>query len=573
MIKFKIVRFKNLLSTGNTFTEIELNNKKTTIVSGNNGAGKSTFLDALCYCLYNNAYRKINKPQLVNNITRRNLLVEVEFDIGSREYLIRRGQKPNIFEIYQDGNLLNQVSDNRDYQGMLEQNILNMNEKSFRQIVVLGSAEFVPFMKLTAQARREIIEDLLDIQVFSVMNTLLKSRINKNKDDMTDIQYKIELQNTKIQMHKKHQEELKQNYDSLISSKISSIDDYQKQRTSIISEIELFKEANDVLQLQSQTKKSYKEKYKEAVNIRQTLSNKIKKLIKEAEFYESHVSCPTCQQEITKDFIENKLLSIREKQSTIETKLSELDSIISKLEIKNREEEAIKSSIQENTNRLRELSIKADSIGKIIKQYEKDIEALRERKDTKNDSVDENELLLDKEKLSLLQQNKKDLSRQRETLGLANMLLKDGGIKTVIIKQYIPLINKTINKYLRILEFYHIFQLDENFKEIIMSTGKDMFSYFSFSEGEKMRIDLSILFAWRAIAKARNSASTNLLVLDEIFDSSMDHNGTDEFINMIHALTEDTNTFIISPKADVLIDKFENVIQFVKVKNFSKMVA
>lgn len=571
MIIFKTVRYKNLLSTGNEFTEIDLHRKKTTLIVGRNGAGKSTFLDALSYCLYNKAFRNINKPQLMNSITGKNLLVEVEFNIGGREYLVRRGQRPNVFEIYQDGKLLNQVADNRDYQGMLENNILRMNHRSFRQIVVLGSANFIPFMQLPAHARREVIEDLLDIQVFSVMNTLLKNKIAANKEAIIENQHQVDLNENLMQMHNKHLQEMKQNNDELIQDKIEKIAQYEAEVEELFKEIEL--KNRQIADIESQTEsKDWNEKSLEARTLRAKIETSIQSLTKKINFYTTETSCPTCKQDISEEFKATVLSNSNAKLAKSKSGLDDLDARLAKIQEKLNKQKETNDKIHSLNQLVSELNAKINSNNRIIGSFQKEIEETKARAKvlaknmagpTQSYAERVHELHIEAEKLR----------NDRETLGVAASLLKDGGIKALIIKQYIPVMNKLINKYLQMMEFYVDFQLDESFKESIHSRGRDDFSYDSFSQGEKMRIDLSILFAWRAIAKMRNSASTNLLIFDEIFDSSLDGQGTDEFLKILQSLTSDTNTFIISHKVDSIVDKFETVIKFEKNKNFSRIAA
>lgn len=569
MIVFNKVRWKNFLSYGNYDTEVVLSKSKTTLVVGKNGSGKSTMLDALSYCLYNKAFRNVNKPQLCNTITQKQLLVEVEFVVGGREYLIRRGQKPNVFEIHQDGSLLNQVADTRDYQGMLEQNILKMNYRSFRQIVVLGSADFMPFMQLPAQARREVIEDLLDIQIFSIMNTLLKSRVAKNKEDLSEIEYKIDLQKNIIAMEEKHLEELKQNNEELIADNQRKIDAYTRENEKSFDLIKTLEQ--EIQDHRSALFNGVDDKQAEAITIRKKIETIIRKYEKQIVFYKENTTCPTCEQDITEDFTKNRIDALLTKKEDKQAGLADLDTTLSKIEAKIQSNKIILEDIQKNSSKITELNVKINSNNKFIQSIQKSITALQET--SKKMGTDREIGLAAKHSLITYSETRIDLLSERETLAIAATLLKDGGIKSRVIKQYVPIMNKLINHYLQMMEFYINFQLDENFKESILSRGRDDFSYSSFSQGEKMRIDLAILFAWRSIAKMRNSASTNLLIFDEIFDSSLDAQGTDEFIKIINTLTADTNTFIISHKIDLLADKFDKQIRFEKVKNFSRIAA
>ncbi len=569
MIVFEKIRWKNFLSTGNSFTEINLTNNKSTLIIGENGAGKSTILDALSFGLYGKPFRKINKPLLINTINQKNLEVEVEFRIGKRQYHVKRGLKPSIFEIYQDNKLLNQDAESKEYQEMFEKNILKLNHKSFNQIVVLGSASFVPFMQLPAAHRREVIEDLLDIQIFSSMNILLREKVQQNKTDIMDCDFNMKLLAEKIELHKKHLENMRLNNDELIKQKQDKIGEFKASIAKNVSEVEKTVKIIEELQktLPDQTKT--KSKIEKVRGIVTQLEQKQIRLEKEIEFFSEHNDCPTCRQGI--DHIHKKQIVSNDNQQILEVSgaLEKLNHEWNNLENKMVFINDTLKTIQEHNLSISTLSTQNNTLGTFITGLEQEIEGLN--KDTRVVEDNSEELKQFKQQLKDFITSKEELSQYKMVLDVASMLLKDTGIKTKIIKQYVPIINKLINKYLAAMDFFVNFELDENFEEKIKSRHRDEFSYESFSEGEKMRIDLALLFTWRAVAKLRNSASTNLLIMDEVFDSSLDANGTDEFLKILSGLTGDTNVFIISHKGDTLFDKFENIIKFEKVKNFSRI--
>lgn len=567
MIHFESIKFKNILSTGDAWTEIQLDNHKSTLIVGENGAGKSTMLDAICFALYGKPFRKINKPQLINSINQKALVVELDFRVGSSRYTVKRGIKPAIFEIWKNGEMINQDAAARDYQAYLEQNILKLNFKSFGQVVVLGSSTFVPFMQLPAAARREVIEDLLDIQIFTTMNTLLKERVSTNKESITDIKYKIDILESKIESAKDHNESIRK----IKETEVTRIKERVKEQLAIIETedkaIETVSAQVDELIASIYDKASEKRKLDDLDNIDSKLESKFKQIAKEVKFYENHDNCPTCKQGIEHDFKEQTTLSHSNKIKEIEDARTQ----ISERREKHSNRLAVISDIEDEIS---QLHLKISEHRANVKFAKNALKGIKKELDDAQQEVE----TIDTSTIKNLEQELKDRHQQqtelfddRETLSVVASMLKDGGIKTRIIKQYVPIMNKLINKYLAAMDFFVQFELDENFNETIKSRFRDVFSYASFSEGEKLRIDLSLLFTWRAVSKLRNSVSTNLLIMDEIMDSSLDNAGTEEFLKIINELTADSNIFIISHKGDQLYDKFENVLKFKKVKNFSMM--
>jgi DNA repair exonuclease SbcCD ATPase subunit len=565
MILFTKLRYKNILSTGNTFTEIELTKSKTTLISGTNGAGKSTFLDALTFVLYNKPFRKINKPQLVNTINARELLVEVEFFIGSHEYMIRRGIKPTIFEIYKNGQLVNQEAANRDYQQYLEENILKINFKAFTQIVILGSATYVPFMELPAHARREVIEDLLDIQVFSTMNTLLKDRISVNKEEISSKKYDIDLLKTKIESAEKHNEAVRR-------MKMIEVDRIKERVGNLLSDIESDTRAIEEVQreiedlLSKVTDKSkVQERHSRMLTIKAELSARKKIIDKTLSFYHDNDTCPTCTQGIVHkhDIIadHNKSLSeVIDGLNSLEVKMKETNERAAEIA-------AVESELQKKNNTIGEYRASIKLKKSQLKQIKTDLE----NAEKEVEEVDTSEIVSYNKKLKKHETEYESLVQNREVFAQAALMLKDGGIKTRIIRQYVPVMNKLINKYLGAFDLFVDFQLDENFNEVIKSRFRDTFSYASFSEGEKLRINLAILLTWRAVSKLRNSISTNLLIMDEVLDGAADSQGVDSLIEILNSLATNDNVFVISHRGDQFGDKFESHIRFEKVKNFSQI--
>ncbi len=571
MIIFKKIRYQNLLSTGNQFTELDLNRSRSTLVVGENGAGKSTFIEALTFALYGKPFRNINKPQLINTITNKNLLVELEFSIGKKDYMIRRGIKPNVFEIYQGGHMLNQSADAREYQEMLEKQILKLNFKSFSQIVVLGSANYVPFMQLQSTHRRGVVEDLLDIQIFSVMNSILKEKVSANKNELIDIDQQIALCEQKIELHKKHVDSMRANNEELIEQKKQKIREHNEAVDALTIDTDALLEKVEKLNAEVSDETRVLGRKSKLVQMESTFEDKIRKLKREVAFYHDHDNCPTCKQGIDHDF-KTQTISKREQKSV---ELSQgLTKLGEEIESTNKRIEEIAKLNAQITKLNNQISTNNQHIS-YYRRYISDLNA--EIVDLEQQSVkirtDVDETSKFESELKALGVLKEKVSKRKAVLDVSAHLLKDTGIKTKIIKQYVPVMNKLINKYLAAMDFFVNFELDESFNETIKSRFRDDFSYASFSEGEKMRIDLALMFTWRAIAKLRNSASTNLLIMDEVFDSSLDSAGTEEFLKILQSLTQDTNTFIISHKGDQLFDKFHSVIKFEKHSNFSRIAA
>jgi DNA repair exonuclease SbcCD ATPase subunit len=563
------VRWKNLLSTGNYFTEIKLNNNTNTLVVGENGSGKSTMLDALCFGLFGKAFRNVNKPNLLNSINGKDCVIEVEFDTNNKSYKIVRGIKPNKFEIYCDGELVNQDAAARDYQEYLEKFILKLNYKSFTQIVILGSASFVPFMQLSSSDRRAIIEDLLDIQIFSTMNGLLKDRLTNNKDVMFQSKSEIELTQQRYDLQDKHIKGLKQNNEDKVTEYVSEIRINTSTIQTLHGEIANLSSQVETHQNLVAEKTLVEDKVKKITKLESQIESNLSKFRKDISFFAHNDDCPTCRQAIATEFKETEL-------QTLQTKATECEHGLTQLEVKLLAEQTKLNEITEIQRRIQSLQIeiatKNTSItetNKYITKLEKLIEELKTNKASTEKEEQELELL--KNTLTTSKDNLRSLIDEKSYFEVASGLLKDTGIKTKIIKQYLPIINKLVNKYLASLDFFVNFNLDESFKETIKSRHRDDFTYNNFSEGEKQRIDMALMLTWRAVAKLKNSSNTNLLILDEVFDSSLDTNGTEELMKILHML-EGVNLFVISHKGDILVDKFANVVRFEKVNNFSRIM-
>ena len=564
--QFNVLRWKNILSTGNQFTEIDLSTNGNTLIVGENGSGKSTFLDALTFALFGKPFRNINKPQLINSINGKEALVEVEFSIGRSNYKIIRGMKPAVFEVYCNGVVLNQSSETRDYQEILEKQILKTNFKTFCQVGILGSASYVPFMQLPASQRRSIIEDLLDLEIFTTMNVLLKDKIQQNNEDTRNNLNDQKLVKEKIVLVKEHLDEILAKNKESILAKEQMISNLQiKMTLDVEREIEL-SEIVENIKLQKEDTKAIADKIGKLTGIKMQMNSKLFALEREIEFFNRSANCPTCQQNIDEQFRRNTLVFKGKEINELKDGLIKLEEIYKKTDKKLEKSRSVDKQILEQTNDLDYIRRWIENFNRQIQDLVKEVEA------SKNSSSEassikivdlDNELLILGEQYNALQENKKVLS-------VAASLLKDGGIKTKIINQYIPVINKLLSKYLSEFDLFVEFNLDEQFNETIKSRYRDNFSYESFSEGEKSRIDLAILFTWRAVAKMRNSLNTNLLILDEVFDSSLDTNASDDLLRILQNVSKDSNVLVISHR-DGLHDKFTNVLKFVKTKNFSRI--
>jgi len=568
MISFKKLRWKNLLSTGNYFTEITLNSNANTLIVGTNGSGKSTMLDALCFGLFGKPFRGVNKPNLINSINNRDTVVEVEFSIGNKEFKIVRGIKPNNFEIYQDTVLLNQDAAVRDYQDYLERFILKLNYKSFTQIVILGSASFTPFMQLSASDRRAIIEDLLDIQIFSTMNSLIKERLSSNKDQTVSKKNNIALLLQKYNLKKEYQDKLNQDNEEKIKEYESEILLHRETTCTLYNDINSLEQTKQTLSDICVKIPENEKKITAFKKIESQIESKIFKVGNDRSFYEHNADCPTCRQAITLEFKERQLgeLGTKEKELTsglteLQTKITEQENVVAELREKERELSNVRIQLATTQTSIKGLNESIKKLEKQIKQIQK----------PKQEDTNEDELDVIKKEVEQAQNELKQLLDDKAYYDVASLLLKDTGIKTNIIKQYLPVINKLVNKYLTSMDFFVNFNLDESFKETIKSRHRDEFSYHNFSEGEKQRIDMALMLTWRAVAKLKNSTNTNLLILDEVFDSSLDTSGTEDLMKILHTL-EDVNLFVISHKGDILQDKFTNTIRFEKIKNFSRIM-
>jgi len=566
MISFNKIRWKNFLSTGNMFIEVDLSTKGTTLIVGENGAGKSTILDAVTFSLFGKTFRSINKPQLINTITRKDLVVEIEFSIQSNQYKIVRGMRPNVFEVYCNDNLVNQSAEMKDYQEHLERNILKINYKSFCQVVILGSASFVPFMQLPAHARRTIIEDLLDLQVFTTMNTLLKENVQLNNIELQENENGRKIVEAKIKMVKEHLKEIQNKNEQFIREKKQAATDIEAKISSTTEKKNTLLLQVEELRASAGDSGSIKKKIDKLKELRVQMEAKSKLLTNEVDFFKKHDNCPTCKQSISDEFscevVDKRSSEIEEIASGLEKLVVAYNDNNEKLKtiiaIESKADE-IMVQVSHETLALRMLNEQLNSISKEIDEAKK---TSKENSDVK---------VVDLEKdLTNLSNRYNILQEDKQVLSAASMLLKDGGIKTRIVNQYIPVINKLINKYLSEFDLFVEFNLDEQFNEVIKSRYRDEFSYASFSEGEKQKIDLAILFTWRAVAKLRNSLSTNLLILDEVFDSSLDGQAADDLLKILQNISRDSNVFIISHR-EALHDKFENVIKFVKTKSFSRI--
>ena len=568
MIIFKKVRWKNFLSTGNYFLEVQLDRSPTTLIVGENGSGKSTVLDALCFVLFNKPFRTISKSQLVNSINLGGTIVEIEFVIQKNNFKIIRGMKPNIFEIYCNGRMMNQDANALDTQKILEQQILKLNYRSFTQVVILGSSTFIPFMQLRSKDRREVVEDILDIKIFSLMNFLLKHKVKEVSEELKSIEYEFRLSKEKIDLQNKYIEDIRKNKERIIEEKEHLVFDSERVVLSEQEKADKIKLEIKSLEPETSQKENVKSSIREYHKMEAKLSNRVDENKRQKEFFENNETCPVCTQDIE---LELKKQKIEEKSKRIQ----ELNSGIDKLKVELDDKEQLLKGIEMLSKQIREKEVEVAKIGTSITHMERLIRQTNiQIQDMKKGEVSEE----DKVKLTRLSERCKlqeeQITKLREDkfyVDVARNLLMDTGIKTKIINKYLPIMNKLINGYLTSMDFYVNFTLDNNFNETIKSRHRDEFSYSSFSEGEKMRIDLALLFTWRAVAKMKNSTNTNLLILDEIFDSSLDTTGTDDFLKILHTFA-DQNVFVISHKGDTMFDKFRSVIKFEKQRNFSKLL-
>jgi len=569
MLLFENIRWKNFLSTGNHYSEIKLDDSSTTLIVGTNGAGKSTVLDALTFGLFNKPFRKISKGQLVNTANEKDCVVEVEFSIADREWKVIRGIKPNIFEIYSNGVCLDQFSHSGDQQKWLEQNVLKMNYKSFTQIVILGSSTFVPFMQLTATNRREVIEDLLDIKIFSSMNNIIKDKIKLMKDEVRTLDLKRESLNDKVEMQSNWIKELE-------SQSKGRIDDNQKKITTLFVESDTYVQENeafenDVFDLTKDQEKltGVSKKLRDLGNLKGKISQKVSTITKEHKFFTDNTVCPTCGQDIQEEFRINKINDAQDKAKELQSGYKELEEAIKKEEEREYQFTKLSKEITKLTHGISKNNTRISGCQRQVRDLESEIQTITEQLANRNTEHEKLESFKDNlTKTYEALASKKDIIRYHN---FSYGLLKDGGVKTKIIKKYLPLINQQVNRYLQMMDFYINFTLDEEFNETVQSPIHDNFSYSSFSEGEKMRIDLALLFTWREVARMKNSVNTNLLIMDEVFDSSLDGFGTEEFLKIIRFVIKDANVFVISHKTG-MDDRFENVIRFDKIKGFSRMM-
>tara|TARA_B100000963_G_scaffold46158_1_gene34517 strand:- start:2452 stop:4167 length:1716 start_codon:yes stop_codon:yes gene_type:complete len=570
MIHFKSCEWENFLSTGSDPIKIQLDRTPTTLIVGQNGAGKSTLLDALSFGLFGKPHRDIKKDQMINSINKKKTLVTIEMTIGSHDFKIVRGIKPGKFEIYQNGNLINQASNARDYQKFLEQNILKLNHKSFHQVVVLGSSSFIPFMQLPVWSRRNIIEDLLDINIFSKMNMLLKERNTKIRDELTDVNHQIDITKTKMDSQRKYIKDLQELNDDQIQNKRESIDVHKEEINKLFEQSkELGRNLTASISSEEKHSSELVKKMSQLDSYDMNFQNKIKDLVNESRFYEENDTCPTCDQDIEEELKQAKQATIKEKASELQAAKTELSKNISELKSNQQEVANSLNSLRQKQGKINSNNDAIALLQKEVDKIQKEINGLQGQ--TGDVSKAKKELTLLRKTKDKSTEKKLEYVEERTYNEVIGEMLKDTGIKTKVIKQYLPVMNRLINQYLQILDFFVSFHLDENFNETIRSRHRDSFNYASFSEGEKQRIDLALLFTWRQIAKMKNSASSNLLILDETFDSSLDIDGIDNLTKILDTLDDGSNVFIISHKGDVLENKFRSKIEFFKDKNFSKI--
>ena len=569
MIHFKKVRYKNLLSSGNRFTTFELDRSNTTLIVGDNGAGKSTLLDALCFGLYGKGFRNLKKDLLINSINQKELVVEIDFSIGKRDYKVIRGAKPNKFELYTNGKMVNQDATMKDYQEHLEKNILKMSYRSFTQVAILGSANFTPFMQLRAVERRKLVEDLLDISIFSTMQDMLKKKVSQHNLEVKETSHEIDLLHERISGLNDQVNALQKNREVKIKKYESTVNETQNNINKILGEVDE-KTQNVVEKKRSiKSKDSTESRLKQATDLERQLETARKKAIADVKFYEENDDCPVCKQGLDHDHKEKCIKEREDKAEEITQALNDIDKTIGECRDEIQRINVIQSEIDEIQREIGLLQTEVVSNQKYIKKLQGEIEDLQN--EVVGDSDVHDRLTSSETDLDILEKKQETQTERQHYFELATMLLRDQGVRQRIIKQYVPIMNKMINKYLANLEFYVGFELNEAFEETIKSRFRDVFKYDNFSQGEKMRIDLALLFTWRAVARLKNSVNTNILILDEVFDSSLDSQGTDDFLKLLNTLNEKTNAFIISHKGDQLYDKFEEVIKFEKHKNFSRI--
>jgi len=569
MITFHKIRWKNFLSTGNQFTEINFERSQTTLIIGSNGAGKSTVLDALTFSLHGKPFRKINKPQLPNSVNEKDCRVEVEFSVNGVEWKVVRGIKPNLFEIYRNDKPLDQDAAALDQQKWLEKNVLKMNYKSFTQIVILGSSTFVPFMQLSAQNRRDVIEDLLDIKIFSSMGIVIKEKIRNLKEDLKVLELKKETLNDKVQMQKDFIEELENRGKENIKEKEDKIQGLLNEENDLINANESINWKVQSVEQNLEVLTGATEKLRKLGNLKGKISNKVSTITKEHKFFTENTVCPTCNQDIEETFRINRITDAQNKAKELQSGYKELEDAINKEEERERQFTALSKEITNLNNDISKNNARIAGCQRQVRDLESEIQRITDQLANRN--VEDDKLTSFKENLKTTYD---ELATKKDTISYYDFsysLLKDGGVKSKIIKKYLPLINQQVNRYLQMMDFYINFTLDEEFNETVQSPIHDNFSYSSFSEGEKMRIDLALLFTWREVARMKNSVNTNLLIMDEVFDSSLDGFGTQEFIKIIRYVIQDANVFVISHKTG-LEDRFESVLTFEKVKGFSNLV-
>ena len=563
MIVLKTVRWKNFLSTGNQFLEVHLDKEPMTLIVGKNGAGKSTLIDAITFSLFGKPFKRINKGQLINSVNEKDLVTEIEFNIGKSRWKVRRGIKPALFEIYHNGNKLDQEAKSTDYQKYLEDKVLKLNFKSFTQIVVLGSASFVPFMQLSANDRRVIIEDILDIGIFSVMKNLLKDRSIILKEEMGEVEYEIKLLQEKIKLQEKHLEELKKKSDSKRKTNLDKIEETQKEITRLTEEIEDHQDmVVSLMRSIADEDTSYK-KNGELDKYRSQINKNLKKLNRDKRFFEEKENCPTCEQDIDETFKKSKLNDLQDEIEEMDDGLQKINDEIQKIVDRLAEISLVNKDIQKEENEIR-------TKNGYVKSHNSFIKHLNEELTFKIEEADEGKIKILNNELEESKTTRSQYAEQKRYYDILGAILNDKGIKTRIIRKYLPFINNHVNNYLKDMDFFVNFQLDENFNETIKSRNRDDFSYYSFSEGEKKRIDIALLLTWRHIASMRNSVNVNLLILDEVFDASLDQAGVDDLMKLFNILNK-TNLFIISHKLDILDDKFPAKITVEKLKNFTTM--